>query len=583
MRPLSPRKAWKNRRRRKRKKKRPNPRRTLEALASLIHLSNFIVMNRYSSVTLSILLSASASVRSAELGGFMSADTEWTAAGSPHVITSTVTVLKGVTLKIAPGAAIQIKAGADLVVTNGGRLLAEGTAEQRIRFGRPPGVRKRWGGIVLMGGSDSPECRIRYAHIEGNDFTAVFSQHATVWLDNLTFGSRDRQYVSLDGSSFVVSRCHFQGTTGEFEPVHGSGGVKPGGHAIFRENFFGQSDGYSDIVDFTGSNRDKDQPIIEFYNNVFAGSTDDLIDLDGTDAWIEGNIFLHSHKNGAPDTSSAISGGENRNDTSEATIVGNLFYDCDQAATAKEGNFYVMLNNTMVRMTRQGGVDTDDGVLCVQDRDPRPTTYGKGFYLEGNIIVDAANLVRNNQPTEAPVVFTNNILPRAWDGAGGGNLVVDPKLKHIPALAETKFTNWQGAQIVREWFSLQPGSAAIGKGPNGRDLGGVVPVGVSVAGEPMGETTATSATLTVGFNRQSGNIPSRPWPTGAGYSHYKWRLDGGPWSEETPIAKPIQLSSLTHGQHHVEVVGRRDSGRWQDDPRLGDSATITRSRTWTVK
>ena len=519
----------------------------------------------------------------AELGGFISADATWTAAASPHVVTSTVTVLQGVTLTIEPGAAIQMRAGSDLVVTNGGRMLAEGTADKRIRFSRPPGVRKRWGGIVVTGGPDSPESRLRYVHIEGNDFTAVYAQHATVWLDNLTFGTRDRQYVSLDGSSFVVSRCHFQGTTGEFEPVHGSGGVKAGGHAIFRENFFGQSDGYSDIVDFTGSNRDKGQPIIEFYNNVFGGSTDDLVDLDGTDGWLEGNIFVHSHKNGAPDTSSAVSGGENRNETSEATIVGNLFFDCDQAATAKEGNFYVMMNNTMVRMTKQGGVDTDDGAICVQDRDPRPTTYGRGFYLEGNIIVDAANLVRNNDPKEAPVVFTNNFLPRAWDGAGGGNVVGDPKLKYIPTLAETKFTNWQSAQILRDWFSLQPGSPAIGKGPNGIDLGGVVAMGVSVSGEPKGATDQTTATLIVGFNRKGGNIPGVNWPTGAGYSLYRWRLDGGAWSAETPIEKPIQLSGLAKGSHSVELVGRRDSGRWQNDPLLGDSATITKSKTWTVK
>ena len=519
----------------------------------------------------------------AEIGGAIATNAVWTAGASPHIVTSTVIVLKGVTLTIEPGAAIQMKAGADFVVTNGGRLMAEGMPERRIRFSRPPGVRKRWGGIVIMGDAESPESRLRYTHIEGNEFTSVYARHATVWLDHLTFGTRDRQYVSLDGSSFVVSRCHFQGTTGEFEPVHGSGGVKAGGHAIFRENFFGQSDGYSDIVDFTGSNRDKGQPIIEFYNNVFGGSTDDLIDLDGTDAWIEGNIFLHAHKNGAPDTSSAISGGENRNDTSEVTIVGNLFFDCDQAATAKEGNFFVLLNNTIVRMTRQGGVDTDDGVVCVQDRDPRPTTYGKGLYLEGNIVVDAANLVRNNDPKQAPVVFTNNILPKPWDGLGGGNSVGDPKLKHVPTLAETKFTNWESAQIVREWFSLQSESPAKAKGPNGLDLGGVVPMGVSVSGEPDGETTETRATLTVGFNRQGGNIPAAPWPSGAGYSHYKWRLDNGPWSAETPIAAPIQLAGLAKGAHRVEVVGRRDSGRWQDDPLLGDSATVTKTKIWTVK
>ncbi len=519
----------------------------------------------------------------AEISGVLSANTTWAAAASPHVLTGGVVVGKGATLTIEAGATIHLMTGVDLVVTNGGRLLAEGTSEKRIRFSRPVGVRKRWGGIVIMGGPESPETRIRFAHFEGNDFTAVFSQHGTVWLDSLTFGTRDRQYVSLDASSFVVSRCHFQGTTGEFEPVHGSGGVKPGGHAIFRENFFGSSDGYSDIVDFTGSNREKNQPIIEFYNNVFAGSTDDLIDLDGTDAWIEGNIFMHSHKNGAPDTSSAVSGGENRNETSQATIVGNLFFDCDQAATAKEGNFFTMLNNTMVRITKTGGLDTDDGAVCVQDRDPRPTTYGKGFYLEGNLIVEVSKLVRNYVSNETSVVFHRNLLPMAWEGAGSANLVADPKLKHIPALAETKFTNWQSAQILREWFSLQPGSPAIGTGPNGRDMGGVVPMGVSVSGEPKGTTDQNTATLTVGFNRKGDGIPPEGWPRGAGYSHYKWRLDGGAWSAEMSIDEPIKLTNLPKGAHAVEVIGRRDSGTWQNDPLLGESGTVTRSKTWTVQ
>ena len=259
-----------------------------------------------------IVALATSSVAAGEFGGSLSTSTKWLAADSPHLIKSSLIVEKGVTLTIEPGVTVHLAAGADLVVTNGGRLLAEGTADKRIRFSRPAGVRKRWGGIIIMGGLDSPETRIVNAHIEGNDFTAIYSKHGTLWLEGLTFGTRDRQYLSFDGSSFVVSRCHFQGTTGEFEPLHGSGGAKAGGRAIYRENFFGQSDGYSDIIDFTGSNRKDGHAIVEFYNNVFAGSTDDEIDLDGTDGWIEGNIFIHSHKNGAPDTSSAVSGGENR-------------------------------------------------------------------------------------------------------------------------------------------------------------------------------------------------------------------------------------------------------------------------------
>jgi hypothetical protein len=98
---------------------------------------------------------------------------------------------------------------------------------------------------------------------------------------------------------------------------------------------------------------------------VFIGATDDELDLDGTDAWIEGNIFLHAHKNGSPDSSSGISGGNDSGNTCEITIVGNLFYDCDQAALAKQGNFYTFFNNTVVRQTRVGGVDTDSGVIIM--------------------------------------------------------------------------------------------------------------------------------------------------------------------------------------------------------------------------
>ena len=531
---------------------------------------------------LTALVASSASA--ADISGLISANATWSAAASPHVVTGPIVVGKGVTLTIEAGAAVHLTAGVDLVVTNGGRLLAEGTADKRIRFSRPVGVRKRWGGIVIMGGPDSPESRIINAHIEGNDFTAIYSQHATLWLESLTFGTRDRQYLSFDGSSFVVSKCHFQGTTGEFEPVHGSGGVKLGGRAIYRENFFGQSDGYSDIIDFTGSNRERGQPIIQFYNNVFAGSTDDEIDLDGTDGWIEGNIFVHSHKNGAPDTSSAISGGENRGDTSQVTVINNLFFDCDQASTAKEGNFFTLIHNTIVHMTKEGGLDTADGAVCVQDLDPRPTTFGEGFYLEGNIIVDVKQLVRNYSPKEGTVTFTNNILSMAWDGPGGGNTVVDPKLKHIPSLAETKFTNWASAQILRDWFSLQPDSPARGKGFGGRDLGGVAPMGAMISGEPAGKTHLSTATLTVGPNRSGHGIPQAGWPLGAGYTHYKWRLDGaGTWSAETPVAQPIQLTGLADGSHFVEVIGKRDSGTWQNDPDLGASGVVSRSRTWTVK
>ena len=94
---------------------------------------------------------------------------------------------------------------------------------------------------------------------------------------------------------------------------------------------------------------------------------------------------------------------------------------------------------------------------------------------------------------------------------------------------------------------------------------------------------STSELSRIGVNRTGNGIPTSGWPDGSGYTHYKWRLDSGAWSAETPIAMPIALTSLADGAHRVEVSGKRDSGLYQDDPVFGLGAVVTVSRTWMVQ
>ncbi len=508
--------------------------------------------------------------------GTLTTDTLWAAADGPFNITDNLTVGAGATLTVEPGTTVYLASGANLTVASGGRLLAQGTEVAPIRFTRLPGTTTSWGGITINGGAGTPETRIAYAHIDANGSTAIHSNGGTLLLDHLTFGSPDHPYVSLDDSSFLVQDCVFPTPTAALEPMHGTGGIKAGGRGLVLRNFFGTTIGYSDVFDFTGGNR-PGQAILQVIGNVFSGSSDDELDLDGTDAWIEGNLFLHAHKNGSPDTSSGISGGSDGSRTSEITIVGNIFYDCDQAVTAKQGNFYVLVNNTMVHQTHQGGLDTDGAVICLEDNG---AAEAAGMYLEGNILYDAEKLVRNL--TSATVTFTNNLLPLPWSGLGGNNSAADPLFVHVPKVDETQFDAWEGAQVMRDWLSLLPGSPGRGTGPNGRDMGAVVPLGAAIGGVPAGTTREPGATLTVGFNRTGSGISASSWTEGAGYTHYRWRLDGGGWSEETPIAAPIVLSDLASGPHYVEVSGRRDCGWYQDDPAYGTDAGVTRSATWTV-
>ncbi|MGH8246611.1 MAG: lamin tail domain-containing protein, partial [Gammaproteobacteria bacterium] len=84
----------------------------------------------------------------------------------------------------------------------------------------------------------------------------------------------------------------------------------------------------------------------------------------------------------------------------------------------------------------------------------------------------------------------------------------------------------------------------------------------TISGEPRSPTWRTAATLTV---------------SGAGVTHYQWRLNNGAWSAETVVATPIALSGLATGSTNtVYVVGRNSGGIYQS------TATPTLSKTWVV-
>lgn len=547
--------------------------------------------------------------------GTLAANATWTAAGGPYHVTANLTVPSSVTLTIQPGASVYIAPGVSITVSGTGRILAEGTENQHIHIGRNPAVTGNWASLDFIGATQ--ESKLAYVDFDSGGGTTIGGHDAQVhvnnsivFIDHCTWPATPVvEYISFDASSFIVQNCIFPSYPPPSGPesLHGINGIPAGGHGIFRDNYFGHTWGFNDTIDFTGGNRPG--PILQVIGNVFDGASDDCLDLDSTDAWIEGNVFLHVHRDpartdDARDTGSAISGGVDAiGQNSDWTIINNVFYDVDHVflnkgnstTTGNGGGRVALLYNTVIHVAKENSGSpaseiavfdwSDDGIAL-----PDPGV-GSGLYAAYNIIYDYPELNRNYDPAHQTIVMNNNFLAKPWAGAGSGNQNADPRL-NVGALSGIPVANVTAAQ-AREAAKLLHGSPAIGAGFGGSNAGALQRHGIMISGEPIGTTASTTATLQVGPGGTFtwGTIAQQPY----GWAHFKWKLDDGPWSSEIavgnnpPFDNPatISVTGLSDGPHTVYVTGKNDAGYYQDDPFVypatsATSAAVTASKTWIV-
>jgi len=465
------------------------------------------------------------------LSGVLPSDTTLTAAGGPWRVTSDLTVPAGITLTIEPGTTVFFDAGTTLTVN--GRLVAEGTALRHIRLTSTPGS-TGWGGISFEYPLETPprptpqrdDNRISYADIEYCDAgsSAIRATRANIRLDHVVWANHTKQYLDAVDSSIVLRHSTLPALpTGRLVRYRG---LPDDGYALIEHNVFGSSG--ADIIDFTGGKRPG--PVARFMYNIFEGGSDEAIDLHGADAHIEGNTFVGIHQDTpGQDLSHAISAGQDAGVTSDITAVRNLFHDVDYAFLIADGGFGTIVNNTVVGANR-AAINFFENVA---GRWP-----GKGAWCDGNIFHDVTTAATEPWP-------------------GIGNSTADPLLANTTTVTDPA-----------EDFALLPGSPAKGTGPNGLDMGAVVPAGASIGGGPYTITHRTTATFTIG---------------GPGIVAYRYRLmDNGTWSGDWSgvfdIADnpEIILADLADGHTYtLHVIGRDSAGTWQDP---ADAAV----RTWSI-
>lgn len=482
-------------------------------------------------------------------GGTLASDTLFDLASSPWRVTGSITIPAGITLTIEPGTSVYFNNGTSITIN--GRLVAEGSEYQRIRLTRVPVATSAiWNGLIFQ--NTLEDSRLSYLDMSYGDNRgdSILIEYSQVLLDNVSWPGSTQRALELLHPSLIARNCVFQGINGEV--IHGEY-IENDEYFILENNLFERGHTGGDIVDFLGA--DRPGPVLQVMNNIFMGGPDDGIDLDGTDAHVEGNIFMDFHKETSRDTTSngiatglPQSGATNR---TQATIVRNVFYGNDHGILLKEDAFGTIVNNVFagnvlaaMQLHEVGGTEVKG-----------PAT---GAYLDGNIFLDNTELFKHEHPTDPcgvpladpNIVVTRCVISSEKHSLGEGNIDINPA-----------FVNDTSD------FHLRSYSGAIGAGPNARDIGVYVPAGATVAGEPDEVTCHTDATLTV---------------DGPGISHYIYRVKDtgswmGGWSSEQSIGTDISLSSLQDGHSYtVYTRGRNIDDIWPDDPN-GNA-----SETWTV-
>jgi hypothetical protein len=469
--------------------------------------------------------------------------------GGPYHVTGIVNVPAGATLMVLPGTSVFFDAGAGFTI-NGGRMLAEGTETNQIRFTRVPGAATGpWHGLQFL--NTQQDNRISYAVIEyGGMGSGVDVNNGMVGLtgsklviDHVYFDHTDRRRIRTQNSSLIVRNSEFTDifgpgeapTVDNFNEQIWGGTISAGGVFIVENNIFGTTKGHSDIIDWDTAALPG--PIAIVRNNIFKGGGDDALDLEA-DALIEGNTFMNFIK----DVYNTGTGNSNIVSAGDATMVGhkyffnrNTVYNSEHVIQVKENSFLTFENNTVANVLLSA---------IYFFRPGQANSWGLGATLDGNIFSNTPTLFSDFQVT-TQITVNHSVVPASEVGRGVGNTSGDPRLVN-PAAGD---------------FTLRPGSVAIDSGPNGLDMGATVPAGASISGEPSATTWRNTATLVIG---------------GPGITHYKYKLDNGAWSAEIAVANAISLSGLADGAHTVYVIGKNVAGVWQDE------AKATVSRTWTV-
>ena len=184
----------------------------------------------------------------------------------------------------------------------------------------------------------------------GNTSGSSAGPTARLTVDHVTFSGSDTQYFGIWDPQIVIRNSVFADLGSR--PMCVAQRMPADGWFLVEGNLFGRTRGAADVLQLNSVSV-KGGPIAQIIDNVFTGGSGALVAVNGTDAYLEGNLFLHANL-GSPgrSSSSALATGPvgtgNLN-TQQVTAVRNIFYQNDYGILCQTGASATIYGNTFVR------------------------------------------------------------------------------------------------------------------------------------------------------------------------------------------------------------------------------------------